>query len=134
MTVREAIGYSAFTVLLCLVFAYPGASFIRELIGQRGLAISPLVAAVAVWPVAALLMSIEAWVQAQQWWPKAKSVWAWGLGILLCGTPLITALTVPYPVGEGLPGGVPTAISLSPMILLFVFFVARRRWRERNAT
>ncbi|KOT99147.1 hypothetical protein ADK70_04725 [Streptomyces rimosus subsp. pseudoverticillatus] len=132
VSVKEAIGYSAVAVALCFALAYPGASFIRELIGQKGLALSPVIALLVVWPVAAVLMYAEAWVQSQSWWNGFKKVWSWGLGILLCGVPLVTALTIPCPVGEGWPGGLPTVVAACPIVVLFAFLVARRRWRERK--
>ncbi|MFH8405245.1 hypothetical protein ACH4FX_10775 [Streptomyces sp. NPDC018019] len=132
VSVKEAIGYSAVAVALCFALSYPGASFIRELIGQKGLALSPVIALVIVWPVAAVLMYAEAWVQSQSWWSGFKKVWSWGLGILLCGVPLITALTIPFPTGEGWPSGLPTVVAACPIVILFVFLVARRLWRERK--
>ncbi|MFI9230169.1 hypothetical protein [Streptomyces rimosus] len=129
---KEAIGYSAVVVVLCFALAYPGASFIRELIGKKGLALSPVIALVVVWPVAAGLMYAEAWVQSQSWWNSFAKFWFWVLSILLCGVPLVTALTIPVPVGEGWPAGLPTVVASCPIVGLFGFMVVRRRWRERR--
>ncbi|MFB1049133.1 hypothetical protein [Streptomyces chrestomyceticus] len=132
VSAKQAFGYSTVGVTLCFALAYPGASFIRELIGQKGLALSPVIALAIVWPVSAGLLYIEAWVQSQSWWASLANVWSWGMAILLCGVPLITALAIPFPVGEGWPVGLPTVVASCPIVGLFGFLVARRRWREHR--
>lgn len=132
VSVKQAFGYSTVGVTLCFALAYPGATFIRELIGQKGLALSPAIALAVVWPVSTGLLYIEAWVQSQSWWNSFAKFWFWGLSILLCGVPLITALTIPVPVGEAWPTGIPTVVASCPIVGLFGFLVVRRRWRDRR--
>ncbi|MEU6960324.1 hypothetical protein [Streptomyces chrestomyceticus] len=132
VSVKQAFGYSTVGVALGFALAYPGASFIRELIGQKGLALSPVIALAVVWPVSAGLLYVEPWVQSQGWWNSFAKVWSWGVAILLCGVPLITAVAMPFPVGEGWPAGLPTVVASCPIVGLFVFLIVRRRWRERK--
>ncbi|ARZ65811.1 hypothetical protein SMD11_0145 [Streptomyces albireticuli] len=131
-SLKEAIGYGALNVLLFLMISYPGASFIRELLGWRGVAISPLLAAVVVWPVSVLVVYTEPRAQKRPWWPRIEKVWRWAGAVLYTCPPLVLALTFPLAVGCGLSTGIPTLISLSPPVLLMAFFILRRRWRDRR--
>ncbi|MEU7134100.1 hypothetical protein [Streptomyces sp. NPDC046261] len=130
-TVKEAIGYGTFNVLFFLMLSYPGASFLRELLGWSGLATTPLIAAAVLWPVSVAIVYAEPRLHAQVWWPKVSTAWTWGCSVLYTFPPPVLALTFPLAVGNGWPTGVPTLISLLPVVALFGFFVARRRWRDR---
>ncbi|MFK8845430.1 hypothetical protein [Streptomyces sp. Ac-502] len=129
---KQAFGYSTVGVTLGFALTYPGVSFIRELNGSRGLALSPVIALAVVWPVSAGILYIEPWVQSQSWWNSFAKAWSWGVAILLCGVPLITALAIPMPIGEGWPTGLPTVVASCPIVGLFVFLIVRRRWHERE--
>ncbi|QLE73960.1 hypothetical protein FGW37_22385 [Streptomyces rectiverticillatus] len=133
-TVTEAVGYGAFNVLFFLMISYPGASLIRELLGWGGLAISPLLAAVVVWPISIAIVYSEPRMQVRPWWPRVEKAWRWAGSALYTCPPLILALTYAMPVGGDLPAGAPTVLSLSPLVVLFGFFVLRRRWRDRKGS
>ncbi len=132
-TLREAIGYGTFNVLFFLMISYPGASFIRELVGWSGVAISPFLGAVLVWPISVAIVHTEPLAQARPWWPRIEKAWRWTGSVLYAGLPLILALSFPMAVGRGLPSGIPTLISLSPVIAVMAFFILRRRLRDRKS-
>ncbi|MGW1071590.1 hypothetical protein [Streptomyces sp. NPDC002537] len=133
-TVKEAIGYGTFNVLFFLMISYPGASFIRELLSWKGVTLSPLLGAVLVWPVSVAIVYTEPRAQARPWWPRAEKAWRWTGAVLYAGLPLILALTFPMTVGQDLASGIPTLISLSPVIALMAFFILRRRLRDRKGS
>ncbi|PSJ26043.1 hypothetical protein B7P34_24885 [Streptosporangium nondiastaticum] len=63
-----------------------------------------------------------------------EKAWRWAGSALYTCPPLILALTYAMPVGGDLPAGAPTVLSLSPLVVLFGFFVLRRRWRDRKGS
>lgn len=122
-------------VLTCLfgILAYPGITGVRELLGQRGLALSPIACAPLTFVVLAAMIELEPRVQAQAWWPKVKTLWyAFGVGVGMI-VPIMVGVLAPLPVLEGLPPAVPTLLSLAPLALV-LSFLARMGLAGRRRT
>ncbi len=117
-----------------ILFAYPGIGIIREIIGQRGLATSPLILAPVIWPLLILFMYFEPRVQQHPRWERIETFW-YGAGVTLgLVVPLVVALVWPVPVLTELPRGIPALLSVvAPALVVAAVIVrGRRRRRRRN--
>lgn len=115
-----------------LLLVYPGIGIIREIIGQRGIALSPLLIFVPIWVILIAIVRIEPWIQRQPWWAKVEDVWYVGGVVVGLLVPLLVGLLWPLPVLTDLPLGVPTLICAAPLPLVVSAIVARGRRKNRR--
>lgn len=114
----QALGYGAVLTVVFLLVLYPGTALLRELLGQPGLALSPLLLSPLVWLVSSLYIALEDRVQAQPWWPRVEDAWYWSVLALGIGVPVVVALVRPAAVLTGAPAGIPTLVALAPAVLV----------------
>ena len=115
-------GLALLLTAIMLALAYPGMSLLRELLGQRGFATSPLLLSPVTLTILALMIWREPWVQARPYWPRIERYWsAFGVGIGMV-VPVVLGVVWPVAVLERLPRAIPTLVSLLPMALVYYLF------------
>ncbi|WP_405658330.1 hypothetical protein [Streptomyces sp. RK9] len=124
------LGSGVLSAVTFLLVAYIPATFIGELFGNRGMPSSPWLIAPAVALVAAVLMSVQSYLEHRSWWERVDDVW----GALLMGltvvAPIVVAVAWPMPLWSGLPPLTPTALSFVPLV--FAWWCVRQ-WHRHLA-
>ncbi|MEI5102836.1 hypothetical protein RB200_35285 [Streptomyces sp. PmtG] len=124
------LGSGVLCTFMFLLVAYIPATFIGELLGNRGVPMSPWLLAPAVALVIAAMMSVESYLQSRPWWKRVDDVW----GVLLMGltvvAPIVVAVVRPMPLWPQLPPLVPTGLSFVPIVLAWCCV---RQWHRHLA-
>lgn len=112
-----AVAGGALYTAMFLLVAYIPATLIGELVGNRGLPTSPWMVAVTVWPVIAVMLRFEPYLEGFAWWSRSRIDYVWGA--LLLGQsfvlPIVFAVAWPKSVWPWLPPAVPTILSCVPI-------------------
>lgn len=114
-----------------ILSAYPGIGLIRYIIGQRGLATSPLILAPVIWLLLIPVLHFEPRVQQQPRWERIEPFWCGGVVTLGLVVPQVVALVWPVPVLTKLPRGIPALLSIVALPLVGAAVIARGRRRRR---
>lgn len=123
----------ALILSVCFFFgSYIASTIISEILGRRGLPGSPLIFAVALFPLTVLLVLFEQRIQDSDHWPTIERYWYVGIVTVGSGIPIVLAIVVPLSFWTSLPRGGPTGVAITAMIAVALAVVLRGAYANRK--